>query len=363
MYTTPAKKMLIINILNILKKYTDENHRLSQKEISDLLKKEYGMTADRKAIKRNIEELIACGYEINYNETKRMVPVKDSVTKKVKLDAKNQKIMEENFVWTDFYLKQPFTEGELRWLIDGLFASRNIPYNQCMELIEKLENLSNVHFKTSIRHVSRMNHDKTDNQDLFLNIELLNEAIQNNKKVSFKYIEYGTDKKMHIKKRPDGTEREYIISPYQMAAKEGKYYLICNYDKYDDISNYRVDRIKNVRILDEPAKPYKDLKWAKGNYIDTAEYVNEHIYMYSSDNVRVKFRINRPMITDIIDFFGKEVYFFDEDESGVTVSAITNEAAMVQFAKSYAPDVEVLESKELRDKVREELERAVSIYR
>lgn len=363
MYTAPAKKMLIINILNILKKYSDENHRLSQKDISDLLKKEYGMEVDRKAIKRNIEELITCGYEIYYTEKKRMVPTKDSVTKKVKLDENNQKVMEENFVWTDFYIRQQFTEGELRWLVDGLYASRNIPYNQCMDLIEKLESLSNIYFKSNMKHISRMNNDKTDNQELFLNIELLNEAIRKNRKVSFQYIEYGTDKKMHAKKCPDGTEKEYIISPYQMAAKEGKYYLICNYDKYDDISNYRVDRIKNVKILNEKAKSFSDLKWANGNYINTAEYVNEHIYMYSSDSVRVKFRINRPMITDIIDFFGKDVRFFDENENGVTVSTITNEAAMIQFAKSYAPDVEVLEPKELRTKVIEELEHAISIYR
>ena len=48
------------------------------------------------------------------------------------------------------------------------------------------------------------------------------------RKVFFKYVEYDADKKLHMRKRPDGTERIYIISPYQMAAKEGKYYLICN---------------------------------------------------------------------------------------------------------------------------------------
>lgn len=42
------KKQIIINILDILKRYTDENHRLSQKKIADILKKEYNMTVDRK---------------------------------------------------------------------------------------------------------------------------------------------------------------------------------------------------------------------------------------------------------------------------------------------------------------------------
>lgn len=363
MYTKQPKKLLIMNILDILKKYTDENHRLSQKEIADILKSEYDMTADRKAIRRNILNLMDCGYNIEYSETVRMVPVKDPVTKRDMIDkSTNQKILEESYIWSDFYLERKFTDGELRLLIDGLFSSRHVPYKQCMELIDKLKDLSNIYFKSSIKHISRMMDDKTDNQELFLNIEILDEAISKNRKVSFKYIEYGTDKKIHVKKRPDGSDREYIINPYQMAAKEGKYYLICNYDKYDDISNYRVDRIKDIKILDELAKPYEKLKWANGKRIDIATYLNEHIYMYSSGNARVKFRINRPMITDIIDYFGKDVRFSDEDENGVTVTVKTNEAAMIQFAKSYAPDVEVLEPKALRAKVREGLEKALKVY-
>ena len=47
----------------------------------------------------------------------------------------------------------------------------------------------------------------------------------------------------------------YVVSLYQMAAKEGKYYLICNYDYYDDISNYWVDRIIDIEIFDVKAKP------------------------------------------------------------------------------------------------------------
>ena len=33
MYAKPPKKLLIMNILDILRKYTDENHRLSQNDI------------------------------------------------------------------------------------------------------------------------------------------------------------------------------------------------------------------------------------------------------------------------------------------------------------------------------------------
>lgn len=54
MHTGQPKKLLIINILDILKKYSDEDHRLSQKDIANILEREYGMSADRKAIRRNL---------------------------------------------------------------------------------------------------------------------------------------------------------------------------------------------------------------------------------------------------------------------------------------------------------------------
>ena len=68
------KKLLIMNILDILRKYSDEKHRLSQKDITEILKTEYDMTADRKVIRRNILNLMDCGYNIAYSESIRMVP-------------------------------------------------------------------------------------------------------------------------------------------------------------------------------------------------------------------------------------------------------------------------------------------------
>ena len=58
------KKMLILNILEILKKHTNEHKTLTQKEIGDILQREYGMTVDRKAIKRNLADLMEAGYPV-----------------------------------------------------------------------------------------------------------------------------------------------------------------------------------------------------------------------------------------------------------------------------------------------------------
>ena len=271
--------------------------------------------------------------------------------------------LEESYILSDFYLEREFTDGELRLLIDSLLFSKHIPYSQCKALVEKLEGLSNRYFHARIRHIFRMPEDRTDNQQIFLNIELLDEAISRGRKVSFKYTAYGTDKQAHVRTRPDGSEREYIINPYQMAAKEGKYYLICNYDKYDDISNYRIDRIRALKILDEPVKPFESLGRAMGKPLDLAEYMKAHVYMFSGEDRRAKLRIRRERIGDVIDLFGTEVTFTDEDDGGVTVSVYANAMSVEQFAKTFAPDVVVLEPREMAEKLQAEFAQTAAAYR
>lgn len=347
------KKLVTLYILDILQKYTDEEHRLSQKEIQNILKREYEMTVDRKAVKRNLLNLIEYGSNIEYREVSRkdIFRKKDSVSYKGTSDFADKEISEDDLLWTDFYLKQKFTNEELRLLIDSLLFSKHIPYSQAKELIKKLESLSNIYFKSCSQYIYPLPVERTDNKQVFYNIAILDDAIRKKKKVLFEYAEYHTDKKMHLKKREDGSVREYIITPYQMAVQEGKYYLICNYDKYDDISNYRVDRIRNIQILEEKGKPFETLKWSGHQPMNLNEYMKEHVYMYSSENAFVKFRIVKAMISDVIDLFGKGVNFSEETDTHVSVSVHVNERAAEQFAKNYAPDVVILQPKRLRDKL------------
>ena len=148
-----------------------------------------------------------------------------------------------------------------------------------------------------------------------------------------------------------------------MAAKEGKYYLICNYDKYDNISNYRIDRISRVQILDEKIRPFKELKNANGQDLNLGEYMKEHIYMYSGGETHVRFRIVRRMVTDIVDIFGKDVRFEDETDDYVTVSVNVNEQAMILFAQSYAPDVVILEPQRMVDEMKDWIKKVKKLYR
>ncbi len=349
MHTAPPKKMLIINILDILKKYTDENHRLSQKEIADILKSEYDMTVDRKAVKRNLMNLIDFGYEIEYSESVRMVPNRSTGK------------LEESYILSDFYLVRDFTDSELRLLIDSLLFSKHIPYSQCKELIGKLEGLSNQYFKSRIRHIRTLPDLSLHSQQLFYTIEVLDEAISESRKVSFTYNEYGTDKKLHPRKNRNGQSRKYIVNPYQIAATNGRFYLICNYDNYDNVANYRLDRITDIQMLDELVKPIKQVRDLENGF-DLPKHMAEHLYMFTGESGIVEFRVKKYLLNDVIDWFGGEITFFDETDDEVSVRTRVNLAAMRRWALQYALHARVLSPKSLAELVRDDIKEAMENY-
>ncbi len=344
------KKMLVMNILDILRKYTDENHRLSQKEIIEILEKEYGMTADRKAVRRNLTNLMEAGYDIEYSESVRKTP--------------NPKTgeLEESVVTSDYYLVREFTDAELRLLIDGLLFSKHIPYAQCKELVEKLEKLSNKYFLSRVKHIQKLPPDHPENKQLFYTIDILDEAIWKGKQVRFKYCGYDTEKRLVPRADANGEPREYIVNPYQMTATNGRYYLVCNLDRYDDLSNYRLDRIRDVELLDTPAKPANSLKDVRGR-LNLAKHMAEHIYMFSGPSGACTFRAKNYVINDIIDYFGTDVRFLDisGDELTVTVPSV-NMNDMRLWAMQFAAEVRVISPRELADAVAAELKEAAEKY-
>lgn len=87
--------------------------------------------------------------------------------------------------------------------------------------------------------------------------------------------------KLHHRINKNGDVREYIINPYTMVANGGKYYLICNYDKYDNLSHYRIDRISNIEILDTPRKPKNRLR---GLWVLMLQSICRSISLCSAEN-------------------------------------------------------------------------------
>lgn len=350
MYTSQPKKNSILCILDILNKYTDADHPMSQKEIWKKLKSEYLMEVERKAVKRNLMNLEEFGYDIDYDESKPRVTYNKETGE-----------YEENTTYTNFFIHHDFEESELRLLIDSIVFSDHIPQRDKMELIEKLEGLTSIYFKSRMKYVATAKSKSEATNKLFLTIDILDEAISKGKQVKFHYDEYKTDKKLHHRKTEDGKVREYIINPYQIAAKGGKYYLICNYDKYDDVANYRLDRISDIEILDTNVKPITSLPGLEHGF-DLSKYMNEHIYMFADDTLRVKFIATKGVLNDIFDFFGKDANFSDETEDSVTVTVKISKQDMELWAMQFATEVTVIEPPELAEKCKNNILAAAERY-
>lgn len=316
------KKLYILYILEILKKYTDYEHRLTQKEIIAYMKQDYDVECERKSIARNIGDLQDFGFEIEQDE--------------------------------GYYLaEREFEDSELRLLIDSVMSSKYIPAAQAKTLVKKLLNQSNQYFSKQVKHISNIDRMEHNSGELFYTIEVLCEAIEKNKKVSFYYNKYDETKTLrHTKDEP------HIVNPYQIAIANGRYYLIGNIDSMSNASHFRVDRISDVYIEKDNAKPITEVEEFK-NKLDLPTHMAEHIYMFSGKSEHIKLRINRAGINDCIDWLGKDIYISRETEDTFIVELKANPEAMKYWSIQFGTNVELLEPVYLREKA---AELAANIY-
>ena len=344
-----GKKIIILYILQILRKYTDENHPMTQQQIADKLRSEYDMEVNRATVKRNLADLIDAEYPIMYKEVSR-----------THID-KTTGMKEENIIYTDLYYEHDFSESELHMLIDGLLFSRSVPYKPRKALIDKLGKLSSSWFNQRMNHVHCMSSDSPQNQQLFLNIDVLDEAITEGKQVELTYCYYGTDMKLHKSKNPDGSEKRQLLNPYRLVANEGRYYLICNNDKYDNVANYRIDRIMDVKKLDTSVKPMSQVTGLE-NGLNLQDYVYQNLNMFSGEAVDAEFIIPKSSVSLVIDFFGKHVHFFEQADGNVSCRMKVSMEAMKRWAAQFGSVARVVSPPELVEQIREEIRKSAAQY-
>ena len=312
MFATGNKKMLNMLILEVLRQYTDENHSLTQQEIIKLLSKNYDMPCDRRSVKANVLSLKEMGYDIDMEDGYRL-------------------------------LSREFDDAELRILIDSVLFSKSISTKQAKDLIDKIQGLASNYFNAKVSHVSNLPEiRRTINKQAMYGLDTLNDAIAAKHQVSFMYNDVGTDLKLHPR-----WNMEYIVNPYQIVACNGRFYLIGNYDKYDNVSHFRIDKMTNVKELDTKVKPIKHVEGLEHG-LNLPKHMAEHIYMFSGPTVSVKMETTPEMFSDITDWFGTDVKILEETDDKLIVRVNCNEKAMRYWALQYGPSVEILEPESLR---------------
>ena len=326
-YGLQDKKALNMLILEILEQYTDSDHPLTQMEIVDLLEKNYGVPCTRQTVKNNLMLLGEMGYEIS---------------------------MEGGIC----LMSRQFENAELRMLIDSVLFSRTLSGKQAKQLIEKLTGLGNKYFRAKVKHVCHLPKlIHSDNKQVLLNLDVLNDAIEQGRKVRFTYNSYGKDFQLHPRRK-----KPYIVNPYQMLANQGRYYLLCSYDTSNRLSHYRLDYMTKLEMLDAKVEPMDQMEDFVQGY-SLPKHMAEHIYMFSGPSVQVKMRVSEHMIGALIDWFGKKFRIVQEEADKLIVSVACNKQAMRYWALQYGQYAEILEPESLRDEIREVVDCMVSFYR
>lgn len=324
MNSLEPKKLALIRIYQILQRYSDEKHPMTQEKIAEFLKREYGIEIERKAIGRNISLLKEAGVEI---ETKR----------------------EGSWLVT-----REFEDSEIHLLIDGVLSSRHISAKHSKDLIEKLCGLSNKYFRAHVKNIYSVNEwNKTDNQSLFYNIEQIDEAIEKGYKIEFDYNKYGTDKKLHRTKT-------HKASPYQLILHNQRYYLMALNEQWGNMAYYRVDHITNTKVLEERLIPLNEVEgFEKG--MDYSLFSSALPYMYTDKIERITFYADEIIVDQIVDWFGKNAKI-EKCEEKLKVTVKASPMAMEYWAMQYLNYVEVVSPSELRHKIKDNIENAVKKY-
>lgn len=344
---------IILDILDVLKKYSDREHALTQRDISRILMEKYGyenlLDTRRTTVRRNIIKIFE---HFDLRDKNRIT----MGTEENSDDISN--------VYSQFKYNHYFTNAELRLIIDSIFFSPHIPKDQRKELIKNLKKLTSKNFKSHLGRVKFLERNEPFNTQLFETIKILDQAIKERKKVAFYYEYYVIENsKPHLKKRLNnkGKPRRYIINPYELVARNGRYYLVCNFDYFNDLSNYRVDRIIDIEILDENRKELKEI--SKSRNLDLEKYMREHIYMFGGKTINVRMKFTPQILGEFIDWFGTEDIVFREDSEGnILASVSVNKEAMKKWALQYAKHVTVYHPEELVKEIQEDLRQVIKNY-
>jgi predicted DNA-binding transcriptional regulator YafY len=274
----PNQKLKLIYLSRILQERTDKDHGLTLSEISSALN-EYGISAERKSLYDDIEALRLCGLDI--------CTARDSHVR--------------------YYLNtRSFDVAELCLLVDAVQSSKFLTPKKSNELIRKIEGLGSKYEASQIhRQVFSTNRLKTENEEIYRNIELIHGAIAANRALTCKYFEWNAHKQRLLRR---GGE-EYHISPFALCWYDEFYYLVA-YDSHDEkVKHFRVDKMVRVRLTEEPRQGSDALA-----DFDMALYTQRVFGMYGGEEMNVRILADNSLAGVVLDRFGVNVTILNHGE-------------------------------------------------
>ena len=270
MAKSAGQKLKLLYIIKLLSENTDENHPASTADIIAYLDAN-GIHSERKSIYDDIARLCEFGYDI---------------------------IQVHSRLGGGYYMAaRDFELAELKLLVDAVQSSRFITTRKSRSLIKKLEQLAGKHDAGKLqRQVYVAGRVKTENESIYYSIDNIHRAIQENKQISFQYLDWNLKKQLVPR---DAQLRE--VSPWALIWREENYYLAA-YDSADQImKHYRVDKMGQVKVLDQAREGMEQF-----SRTDPASYSNLNFGMFAGQEETVTLQFPNRLIGVVLDRFGKD---------------------------------------------------------
>lgn len=323
---TVLRRQKILYLIKLLFEETDSRKGISQPKIKEYMETK-GISVDRKAMYYDIQTI---------NAFCRDNDIDFEITSGQGRSAEYRVTV------------RPFEQGELKLLCDAVSSAKFISENSAKTLIEKISRLGEKNIRSQLKRnlvvMSRKCVDAREGSRILFNVDQINLAIENKKKISFQYFRYDTNGKKIRRKDIR------VVSPYHLVWNEEQYYLLGWYEDENGggIRTFRVDRMGDVAILeDADAVPApKDYK--------VSDRVNQAFSMFTGETTNVKLRFTGAQwMNAVIDRFGTKVRIIESTPDSFTIRAAVQPSSpfygwLFQFGK----DVEILSPAEVRDEYR-----------
>ena len=280
MATPEHKKSRPLYIANYIRAKSDGEHWVSQKQIIDYLYEEFGIMPDRKTIKRDIAML------------------RDEMG----MDIEEQPYYGYRLVSREFEL------DDLKILAECVYAAKFISEERSKDLIDVLcEFCSERQAKILRREIYLCDRIKTKENKTLHTINTIREAMEEHRwpsefrwgrKITFRYMTHSIADVHKVIDKHDG--KLYTVSPYQLLINDGNYYMIGLDDDVGDLRTYRIDRMRDVAILNEERCTDKKLKTQR----DMKTYIRRTFSMFGGEQKQVTIRFENSLMDTVIDKFG-----------------------------------------------------------
>lgn len=267
------QKIKLLYLLEVLLKNTDENRCMSSQDLIDYLA-EKEIFVERKTIFSDIETLKQYGIDIGLSK------------------SKNNKGY--------YIISRDFELAELKIIIEAILSSRYISIKKSKELITKLSDLVGPSERASLkREVFVQGRVKTENESIYYNVDILHNAMLDNKQISFLYLDWTVDKQLVPRKNG----KLYKVSPWALTVKDENYYMVAYDEDGHMIKHYRVDKMKDITPVAKSQRIGKD----QFDAFDLGQYTNRNFGMFSGEEEIITLHLPINKIGIIYDRFGKDI--------------------------------------------------------